>query len=170
MKTRNFLRRATLWTALSLACGSAALNAQSAPGAIPQTGPVRFSGSAVKTESIVASCDAIVVGEVTEPGTSQDQPESPWTVYSGIGVKISQILRGSVDHQIDVTLSTMRSQSFQEIPPTFEDSYIFFINKTDTGSDPYQVIKVLPATDENIAVVKKLIAALPPTPSTPAAP
>ena len=64
----------------------------------------------------------------------------------------------------------MRSQSFQEIPPTFEDSYIFFINKTDTGSDPYQVIKVLPATDENIAVVKKLIAALPPTPSTPAAP
>lgn len=45
------------------------------------------------------------------------------------------------------------------MPPKYGNSYIFFVNRNYSGSDnPFTALKLLPATDDNIAKVKKLIA------------
>ncbi|MCE0482915.1 MAG: hypothetical protein LV479_01600, partial [Methylacidiphilales bacterium] len=78
----------------------------------------------------------------------------------GNKIKVLQVIRGSVEGQ--VTISFKIRGGLHEQPPQEGDTYIFFAHKnTEPGWDNYTVLKLLPATDDNIAKVKALIAAAP---------
>ena len=154
MNTRGIPHLVIFMAMIGLVCGSPALKAQDTPVSSDQ----KLTGSVVKVEDIISTCDAVFLGEITDIGVPSDPADDGWTVTSGIGVSVSENLRGSVESQIKVTLRTLSSSSTQESTPKFEGSYIFFVNKTaDASEDPYMVVKLLPATDTNIAMVKQLI-------------
>ena len=75
-------------------------------------------------------------------------------------VKSSQVLFGKVSDIILVTVHVTWDSRVHEEVPVKGDSYIFFLKKgSQEGLDPFTVFKLLPATDDNIAKVKALIAA-----------
>jgi len=160
MKTNNVPPLSIPWILL-LILGIQPLNAQNSPATGPSES-IKLSGSAIKAEDIVLSCDAVCVGEIEDMGLPTNSSTTGLVVYSGIEVKVLQILRGSVEYQIKITLNTLKSPSLQEMPPKFGGSYIFFVNRNNPeADDPFIALKLLPATDDNIAMVKKLIAAAP---------
>ncbi|MDB4793750.1 hypothetical protein OAG63_01825, partial [Methylacidiphilales bacterium] len=82
--------------------------------------------------------------------------------YHGVQVKILQVLRGAADTQVTVTLYATFEENVHEQPPKINGTYIFLAHKnTEVGWDQYTVLKLLPATDDNIAKVKALITAAP---------
>ena len=160
MKTNNVPPLSIPWILL-LILGIEPLNAQNPPATGPNES-IKLSGSAIKAEDIVLSCDAVCVGEIEDMGLPTNSSTTGLVVYSGIEVKVLQILRGAVEHQIKFTLNTLKSPSIQEMPPNFGSSYIFFVNRNSPeADDPFTALKLLPATDDNIATIKKLIATAP---------
>jgi hypothetical protein len=120
-----------------------------------------LSGSSLKSEDIATKVDAIFVGEITAIGFGNTK-EKGESSYRGVQVKVLQVLRGAVDTSITVTLYVVGRMDFHEDPPKVGSSYIFFAKKAGAfEKDPYIVLKLLPATDANIAKVKALIAAAP---------
>ena len=122
-----------------------------------------LSGSKVETKDAVARSNAVFVGELIKLGGGiAARSISP--TFLGNDVKVLQVLRGSVEGHILVSLSI--SGPAHEEPPAEGENYIFFVHKTTQGESlPFSpfgdVIKLLSATDTNIAAVKKLIAQLP---------
>jgi len=68
-----------------------------------------------------------------------------------VQVGVTQVLRGSVDTLISVKVVSKNYESFPEAGNSYIFSYVFFATKSG------DVLKLLPATDDNIATVKKLI-------------
>jgi hypothetical protein len=106
---------------------------------------------------------SIFVGEIIDPGVSgspisSDPLESPSTGpdYVGVKVRFSENLRGTLDNH--VFFSIIPSTHFNEVPPKVGTSYIFFVQRIERGSDQfiYRVVKLLPATEDNITMVKTL--------------
>jgi hypothetical protein len=122
-----------------------------------------LTGSAQKSEEIAAKADVVVfIGKIIELG--DPVPASTDTAsYSGVQVKVLQVLRGTVDGDVvKVTLRTTWGRNVHESPPVVGSTYIFFARKnTEKGWNPYTVLKLLPATDATTAKVKALIAAAP---------
>jgi len=127
-------------------------------------------GGSLKPEEAVSKSDAVFVGEVTDTGIKvMPPPDCPYEgpLYRGIKIKVLQFLRGSVRDHVSVALfvPTMKLVTLHMVG----NSYIFFVQtKSQKALDyPYNclekadttdiAIKLLPATDENIATVKKLI-------------
>ena len=110
----------------------------------------------------MTKADAVFVGQITRLGSS-NLKELGVAVYRGVQVTASQILRGSLDPQSTFTLRVMMlSTRSTENPPTVGSSYIFFVKRDDASKDStYTVLKLLPATNDNIAKIKALIAAAP---------
>jgi len=159
MKKRSILSLSLFLAIFSFVSGVETSIAQDASDGTSQTEPAKLTGSVVKVEDIALTCDAIFVGEITDTGLPSDPSQDGWTAYTGIGVSVSEALRGSVDSQVNVTLHTLSNANVQESPPAYQHTYIFLVNKTsDATQDPYIVVKLLPATDDNIATVKKLLA------------
>jgi hypothetical protein len=74
----------------------------------------------------------------------------------GNRVRGFQYLKGSFDDRSTVAIRQMTDLGEQMPGP--KSPYIFFISKNaQTELDPFAVLKVLPATKENIATVTKLI-------------
>jgi hypothetical protein len=114
-----------------------------------------LSGSTQKTENIVLKCDAVFIGQITHMRLGPPA-SSNVASYTGVKVKVLQMLRGSFDEQIPVMLNVLALN--HEEAPTTEGTYIFFLKK-ESGWNI--VKKLLPATNDNIAKVKALIAAAP---------
>ncbi len=105
--------------------------------------------------------DAIFVGEITQMGFPSIKAVGRLSYYKN-KVKVLQILRGTIEPQIKVTIYLYSVSDISETQPNIGTAYIFFIKKNDQGTfDPYTALKLLPATDTNITKVKKLIAAAP---------
>jgi hypothetical protein len=152
----KYLLPLSMWTLFNLVASIQGLKAQNTPA-----GEI-LSGSTQKSEDIASKVDAVFVGQVTQIGFAV--PEGDATAsYPGIRVKILQVLRGSISAQVvKVTLRTTWRQDVHETPPTVGSSYIFFVkNKAQGASDHFTALKLLPATDDNTANVKALIAAAP---------
>jgi len=144
---------------VNLVCQVQTSKAQDVSDSVDQNTPVKLTGSVVKTGDIIATCDDVFIGEITDIGIPSDPSEDGWTLSTGVGVEVSENLRGSVESQISVSLRTLSNPNVQESPPKYDSSYIFLVNKTtDASQDPYRVVKLLPATDDNIAMVRKLLA------------
>lgn len=167
MKTKSVLLPSILWTLL-LILGIQTSKAQNIPAEAGQNESVRLIGSNIKTKDIISKMDAIFVGKITKRGEKVILPpiaQDRGNLYGGIKVAVAQVLRGSVDTQISVTL--FLNALYYEKLPWIGTSYIFFVTKDAKvdpfNPDPFTVLKLLPATDANIAKVKKLIVATPPS-------
>ena len=149
-----------LWIILSLVLGIQISKAQNSPAEAVQNEPI-LSGSSLKSEDTVIKSDAIFIGQITQMGFQSLKAAGRSSYYGNI-VKILQVLRGTVDAQIKITLYVYYVSDTPENPPKTGNSYIFFVKKNAPGQpDPYAALKLLPATDDNIAKVKALIAASP---------
>ena len=115
-------------------------------------------GSQIETKDALTRSDAVFVGELIKLGGAV-VARSISPTFLGNDVKVLQVLRGSVEGHILVSISI--SGPAHEEPPSEGGTYIFFVHKTTEGGglpfSPFGVIKLLPATDANIAEVKKLI-------------
>jgi hypothetical protein len=116
----------------------------------------KLPGSTVKTEEVALKCDAVFVGQITDIG-HWGPPTSPDLIsLQGVKIKILQVLRGSVDSEISVEIFWFDTNS--EESPKAQSTYIFFLNKTHVENTIQNIVpKLLPATEDNIAMVKKLI-------------
>jgi hypothetical protein len=119
-----------------------------------------LAGSAIKTKDAAAKSDAVFVGEVTQLGNCiWANPNFP--LFIGTNVKVLHVLRGSVGGHILITITL--NDTYHEELPAAGRTYIFFVinNKnTEAGglfADPFTALKLLAVTDDNIAMVKKLI-------------
>ena len=108
-----------------------------------------FIGSRIKTEDAVSKSDAVFIGKITKVGfISVAAPNE--SSYVGTEVMVSEALKGSSKGRMTVRLHRV----YPEQALKAGDFDIFFV----TGAT---VLKLLPATDGNIATVKNLIAQLP---------
>ena len=85
---------------------------------------------------------------LTEPGVS----------YRGYTVKVATLLKGALAGEIHVSLDVRNDGRAVEVIPRVGENYIFFVI---LKASEIIVVKLLPATDANIAKVKALIAAAP---------
>jgi hypothetical protein len=155
MKTRTALPMSVLLILLSLTLGVQPVKSQNAPAATASSDSMKLTGSTLREEDLVAKSDAIFIGEIADPGLTV--PTSPGMAsYSGVQVKVLQVLRGSVDPQVTVKLDIFATN--HEGPPQVGSSYIFFVHKEN---DQLRVLKLLPTTNANTTKVTKVIAAAP---------
>jgi len=110
----------------------------------------KLFGSATKVEDAVANADAIFVGKVTSIGNGYAKGLGP--TYYSIGISPAETYLGSV---VSNPYSYVRITSLGEHLPSVGNAYIFFVKK-QVGRELLP-LKLIPATDTNIAVVKKLI-------------
>jgi hypothetical protein len=160
MKKRTIFSPSTLWILLSFILSFQMSKAQNSPAEASQNEPA-LTGSSQKSEDIVVKADAVFVGEITTIGFGGFKAPGE-SVYRGVQIKVLQVFRGTVADSIAVTLHVVGRMEFHEDPPKVGNSYILFVKKSDQGQpDAYTVLKLILATDANIAKVKALIAAVP---------
>ncbi len=120
----------------------------------PQTLP----GSDLKAADLILQADAIIVAKLIKIGT-ETTSGSQLTMHENQAQEI-QFLRGGTQSPLEIDIPINLAKS--EIKPATETSYIFFLAKNHIrpsawAMDPYDAIKLLSATDTNIAEVKRLI-------------
>jgi hypothetical protein len=76
------------------------------------------------------------------------------TLYHG-NIKILQVLKGDASGNVEVGFSVIQGPKDTEVEPNLTDIYIIVL------AGHHEIRKLLPATDDNIAKVKALIAAAP---------
>ena len=112
-------------------------------------------GSDLKVEDAVAKTDAVFVGKFINLGAQamEGTHAAQGPEYHGALVKVVQTLKGKVDAPIAVSIYPVH-----EVMPQVGTAYIVFVkNKDFYSSDPFRIVKLMLATDDNIAMVKKLI-------------
>jgi len=109
-----------------------------------------LTGSSLKLDDEVASATEIVIGKFTEINEGASFTLSGYR-YRGL-IAISDILKGNapVSSKVAFTVGIQTRES----APNLSDTYIVII-------DNHHIHKLLPATVDNIAKVKALIAAAP---------
>jgi hypothetical protein len=117
-----------------------------------------LSGSRYKIEDVIQKRVAVFVGKINDLGGSSGRSIGV-DVYHRVMVTCLQNLSGHVDTQLKVRLNVSWPD---EAPPVLNTPYIFVVRKEEGSLSDYDVLKLLPATDDNIAKVKALIAAAPP--------
>ncbi len=141
----------------SLIFGRQILNAQDSI----EVESTKLSGSDLKSEDAAAKSDGIFVGKITQIGLPNAKAAGQ-VAYYGNKVHVLQVLRGAIGAQVKVTLYVHYVSDIPENPPKVDGTYIFFVKKiANPDPDPYKALKLLPATDANIARVQALIAAAP---------
>jgi len=114
----------------------------------------KLTGSAMKEEDAIANSDAVFVGKVTSIGGPYAKGVGP--NYYPIGIDVGETYLGSV---VSNPYSWTTINRSVEHLPSVGKNYIFFVKKQE-GRE-LMPLKFLPASDANIATVKKLIAQLP---------
>jgi hypothetical protein len=118
-----------------------------------------FSGDDLKPETALVKSDAIFVGEITTVGM-QDQGYSfsyayPGIHLCGVGVNVTQVLRGAVGNKTSVTLFV--KAPLPSDPSELKGPYIFFVKSNGGSGDAFTVLKVLRSSEATIAQTKQLI-------------
>jgi len=114
----------------------------------------RLVGSRTSTKEVTVSATDIVLGKFTKVRPT-NAASMLGVLYNG-EITISQALKGNKSGSLEVGFSVIPIGKDKEAEPNLRDTYIMFI--TDQ-----QVLKLLPATDENISRIKSFLA---PTAST----
>ncbi len=135
-----------------------ALTASLFTGIVRASGSQRLAGSIFTMKEAVLKSDAIFVGQMTY--LSKGGAGGPGEIHTFRNkVKVSQVLKGFFDAQSTVTFVQMTDLGEQRAKTYV--SYIFFVTKNgkidDYYADPFIILKLLPATSDNIATFKKLI-------------
>ena len=132
-----------------------ALYCEESPEPSRQSTPLRFTGSEQKYEEALAKADIVFEGQVNRVGQWAFGPSGE-TAYNGVRITVSQIFKGSIESPADVFLY-VRHDNVIEAPPETGKAYIFFVRQLNQK----KVLKLVPATDENVAKTKQLIAQSP---------
>jgi hypothetical protein len=118
----------------------------------------KFSGSGLLIENAIAKSNTVFEGTVTELG-DEEVSIYPYTGHSHLQatVRVLHVLRGRPGAYEVVEIALDRT--LHQEPPKVGIPYIFCVTKTEskTISYPSPVLKMLSASDENIALAKKLI-------------
>jgi hypothetical protein len=106
---------------------------------------------------ILIKSDAIFVGKILQIKPTDPSAHGEVTCLAN-SVSVSQVLKGALGDVVSVDFK-VRSY-LNEKEPKIGTSYIFFVKRGGYESpNSYTLLKLLPATDANIAKVKALIAA-----------
>lgn len=115
----------------------------------------KLTGSMLKIEEAVTKSGAIFVGQFTSFGKKGAIGPGESELF-GNHVKVSQDLKATFDDGATVAFNRMTDLGEQK--PATKVLYIFFMTKNaQTEPDPFTVLKLVPATNDNIAIVMKLI-------------
>ncbi len=117
----------------------------------------KLFGSGLEIETILPKSNLVFVGEITH--LIKGPAASPDMHTNFVEVKVLQVLRGSVGAQIRFTMDILAANDSEAVPKA-GDVYLFFIEQ-NTGRNT--ALKLLPSTGDNIAKIKALIAAAPPS-------
>jgi hypothetical protein len=116
-----------------------------------QTAAILLPGSSQSVVETFATASNVVIAKFTAIG-------GPAAVGGGVeicnGGKISilKTLRGNVAGQLNAKYELRIFDKVPESPPNLNDSYICMMYDSNT------ILKIIPATAENISTIKKLIA------------
>jgi hypothetical protein len=118
-----------------------------------------LSGHSKKNQDAAKESTDIVIGVFTSLG-SPGAGATGENDYDQAEVEVVNALKGALSGTLKVfyVVFAMPGKD-QESPPVLGTQYIMFIQKL--GPTDYEIKKLLPATDDNIAKVKALIAAAP---------
>jgi hypothetical protein len=125
----------------------------------------KLPGSDQKTEDVIPKCNVAFEGQVLTVG-SIGMEVGGLPGYYGNKVKVLQVFRGSVG-PVATTLDYEAVDTSMELVPLVGDKCLFLAHKytaaggIDAGTIYLRTLKVLAATDDNIAKVKQLAATLP---------
>jgi hypothetical protein len=115
----------------------------------------KLPGSRTTATDAVAKCDEIFVGQIKKVGTGTElSPEHETRYIQQISyqpLRIFAKLRRA--YRVDANVG-----EYHETFPNAGESDIFFVHNKAGTTNSYTVVKLLPATDDNIAMVKMLIA------------
>jgi hypothetical protein len=131
-------------------------------GLIRADDALKLPGSSLTIEDALSKSDTVFKGVMADAGVPNTVAAhaSAGPEFNHVKLSISQMFRGHLDKQI-LAMMAANTMLYHEMMPEVGTYYIFFVEKNDVKSygfpDPYAVLKVLPATDANIATVKKLI-------------
>jgi hypothetical protein len=112
-----------------------------------------------KEEGLAAKVGAIFVGQFITLGDGPGADEPGMEYFDNAQVKVEQSLKGTLSGIVKVSYSVMSIPTEKESSPKSLKDYIFFINIISPTQ--LSVVKLLPATDQNVAKIKALIAAVP---------
>jgi hypothetical protein len=148
----TLLKRALILAALSLAL---VVNGYSQSSSDTKM----LSGHGKKSENAIKESTDIVIAVFTTLG-SPGADATGENDYDGAEIEITSALKGTLSGKLKVfyIVYAMPGKN-QESPPVLGTQYIMFIHQT--GPTEYEIKKLLPATDDNIAKIKALIAAAP---------
>jgi hypothetical protein len=125
------------------------------------SGEVRHAGSEVPLADAEGKSSLVFVGLLEILGNF-DLADEGVASYRNTKIKIISVLKGELkdksEIQVGIFPRLVYGKGF-EATPKVGSTYIFFV-KTDNGNR-YEAIKLLEATDDNIAKVKALIDAAP---------
>jgi hypothetical protein len=122
-----------------------------------EASPVQASnlvGSELKTEDVLPKSKLIFVGQVTDAGVPSVEDAGLLT-YRHVKIEVSRILRGTTASIIFATLRTVATFKYKESSVEIEKQYIFFAEPTQGQSDPFLILKVLPASNDNLIQIQK---------------
>ena len=117
----------------------------------------RLPGSTLGVDEAFSKSYTVFVGQFTSFGRSGACGPGETDLY-GSKVDATRILKGTYDPKVTVAFAVL--SDLGERRPEMPLSYVFFVKKNDGKGvyfDPYAIVKLLPATDDNIAKVRKLI-------------
>jgi hypothetical protein len=135
-------------------CAVPALSKADAP---TPSGTTVLSGHEKKMEDLVTVVPDIVIAKFTSLGNGSDDAPGA-TFFEKAGIEIVSSLKGSLSGDLQAGYSVkLFPPSKKETMPVIGTPYIMFIQKL--GPTEYEIKKILPATDDNIARVKGLISA-----------
>ena len=118
-----------------------------------------LSGHEKKSEDLIAVVPDIVVGKFTSLGSGSDDAPGA-TFYEKAEIEVVSSLKGTLSGNLQAGYSVKSfPPSKKETVPVIGTPYIMFIQKL--GPTEYEIKKLLPATDDNLAKVKGLIDAAP---------
>ena len=124
-----------------------------------QTTNSLLPGSRSDLDKTVSHADIIVVAKMVSLGITMPDATAQ-ADYDSAQIQVMQALKGSPNQNLSVSISVHFSKGrIEEIAPEVGKEYLFFIRTDEVKHEI--VLKIIPATDDNIARVKALIAAAP---------
>jgi hypothetical protein len=114
-----------------------------------------FNSAGIIRADEASKADIAFVGKIIKFGPVALGPPGG-AFLCGTKIKVSQALRGAAGNEVSITIHAYPNSGYPRLK--LGDSAIFLVRKVAVPDpDPYVAVKILPATGDNIAKVKKLI-------------
>jgi hypothetical protein len=115
------------------------------PGIVRADDALKLPGSGTTPKDAVKQSNVVFVGKVINAGLDGSEFNIANTEISNLQVTVLQVLRGSTPNHVAISLNVAGDETI----PKAGNTYIFFV-------DHLTALKLLPDTDENVALVKNL--------------